>query len=178
MADDKASCRVQDRSKINLSDDGEARYWTEALGLRVGQCFVQHLLAQFMLVPNGPIFGITQLVTIVLIIVLHFIHHNELGCQGGISLMHPSDMSVSRLRWGREAIIKKAPAFNRRFLNKGEVEFTAKRNASSQTPAPDGHSWVRQPGQTTGYVKCKTAGLPGTLIHTAGSSRKSGSNQR
>jgi hypothetical protein len=33
MADDKASRRVQDRSKINLNDDGEARYWTEALGL-------------------------------------------------------------------------------------------------------------------------------------------------
>ena len=33
MSDDKINRRGQDRSRINLSEDYEVRYWTEALGI-------------------------------------------------------------------------------------------------------------------------------------------------
>ena len=29
----KPAAKAQDRNKINLSDDGEVRYWTESLGV-------------------------------------------------------------------------------------------------------------------------------------------------
>lgn len=73
---------------------------------------------------------------------------------------------------------KKAPAFDRRSCeSNSKVAFTAKRNASSQIPVSGVRSWVLQPAQTTDCARCKTAGLPGILIHIAGSSRKSVSNQ-
>ncbi|RYX87116.1 MAG: DUF3606 domain-containing protein [Bradyrhizobiaceae bacterium] len=33
MADEKNNCGPQDRSRINLSDDCEACYWTDKLGV-------------------------------------------------------------------------------------------------------------------------------------------------
>lgn len=37
MADDKTNRGPQDRSRINLSEDYEVRYWTDKLGVSKGQ---------------------------------------------------------------------------------------------------------------------------------------------